>query len=96
VATDLAEALSRAGLPFHQSHQLVGKLVLESTRDGKKPAEWTAEALAAFDPRLTPEFAALMKPREGMKTREIPGGTGPQSVAAALMEAAARWEQLAR
>jgi len=96
VATDLAEALSRAGLPFHQSHQLVGKLVLESTRDGKKPAEWTAEALAAFDPRLTPEFAALMKPREGMKTREIRGGTGPQSVAAALMEAAARWEQLAR
>ncbi len=96
VATDLAEALSRAGLPFHQSHQLVGKLVLESTRDGKKPAEWTAEALAAFDPRLTPEFAALMKPREGMKTREIPGGTGPQSVAAALVEAAERWEQLAR
>jgi len=96
VATDLAEALSRAGLPFHQSHQLVGKLVLESTRDGKKPADWTAESLAAFDARLTPEFAALMKPREGMKTREIPGGTGPQSVAAALQEAAARWEQLAR
>ncbi len=96
VATDLAEALSRAGLPFHQSHQLVGKLVLESTRDGKRPADWTAEALAAFDARLTPEFAALMKPREGMKTREIRGGTGPQSVAKALNEAAARLEQLKR
>jgi len=96
VATDLAEALSRAGLPFHQSHQLVGKLVLESTRDGKRPADWTAEALAAFDARLTPEFAALMKPREGMKTREIRGGTGPQSVAKAMNEAAARLEQLKR
>lgn len=96
VATDLAEALSRAGLPFHQSHQLVGKLVLESTRDGKRPADWTAEALAAFDARLTPEFAALMKPREGMKTREIRGGTGPQSVSKALNEAAARLEQLKR
>jgi argininosuccinate lyase len=94
VATDLAEALSRAGLPFHQSHQLVGKLVLESTRDGKKPGDWTAEALSAFDARLTPEFAALLKPREGMKTREIRGGTGPQSVAAALNEAAARLERL--
>ncbi len=96
VATDLAEALSRAGLAFHHSHQLVGKLVLESTRDGKRPADWTAEALAAFDPRLTPEFAALLKPREGMKTREIRGGTGPVTVAAALDEATARWEQLKR
>ncbi len=94
VATDLAEALSRAGLAFHHSHQLVGKLVLESTRDGKRPADWTAEALAAFDPRLTPEFAALLKPREGMKTREIRGGTGPLTVAAALEEAAARLENL--
>ncbi len=90
VATDLAEALSRAGLPFHQSHQLVGKLVLESTRDGKKPSDWTVESLAAFDARLTPEFAALLKPREGMKTREIRGGTGPQAVAGALREAAER------
>jgi argininosuccinate lyase len=96
VATDLAEALSRAGLPFHQSHQLVGKLVLESTRDGKKPADWTAEALAEFDARLTPEFAALLKPREGMKTREILGGTGPQTVARALNDAAARLERLER
>ena len=94
VATDLAEALSRAGLAFHHSHQLVGKLVLESTRDGKRPADWTAEALAAFDARLTPEFAALLKPREGMKTREIRGGTGPVTVAAALEEAAARLENL--
>ena len=94
VATDLAEALSRAGLAFHHSHQLVGKLVLESTRDGKRPADWTTEALAAFDPRLTPEFAALLKPREGMKTREIRGGTGPVTVAAALEEAAARLESL--
>ena len=90
VATDLAEALSRAGLAFHHAHQLVGKLVLESTRDGKRPADWTVEALAAFDARLTPSFAALLKPREGMKTREIRGGTGPVTVAAALEEAAAR------
>src|SRR5882757_6055329 len=26
VATDLAEALARSGTPFHQAHQLVGKL----------------------------------------------------------------------
>ena len=35
-------------------------------------------------------MAALLRPSEGMKTREIPGGTGPDSVARALDEAQAR------
>jgi argininosuccinate lyase len=43
VATDLAEALARAGTPFHQAHQLVGRLVLESVRTGRKPADWTPD-----------------------------------------------------
>jgi len=87
VATDLAEALSRNGTPFHSAHQIVGRLVLESVRAGKKPADWTPEALAAFAPEFTPAMAALLDPREGMKTRELRGGTGPTAVAVALLEA---------
>ncbi len=94
VATDLAEALSRAGTPFHQAHQLVGKLVLESVRSNKLPSDWTPEALAAFAPEFTPEMARLLRPAEGMKTREIPGGTGPAAVAKALDEAARRLAQM--
>jgi argininosuccinate lyase len=90
VATDLAEALARAGLPFHQAHQLVGRLVLESTRNGKKPADWTPESLAAFDPAFTREIALLLDPRHGMASREITGGTGPRAVAQALLAARAR------
>jgi len=90
VATDLAEALARNGTPFHQAHQIVGRLVLESVRAGKKPSGWTAAELLAFDPGFTPAMIALMQPAEGMKTREIRGGTGPASVAAALDQAAAR------
>ncbi|MEO7142178.1 MAG: argininosuccinate lyase [Bryobacteraceae bacterium] len=94
VATDLAEALARAGTPFHQAHQIVGRLVLESVRAGKQPGDWTPEALAQFAPEFSPEMAALLKPREGMYTREIPGGTGPQSVAQAMEEAEARLSRL--
>jgi argininosuccinate lyase len=90
VATDLAEALSRAGTPFHQAHQLVGRLVLESVRGGKRPSDWTPQQLAGFAPELTAEMARLLRPGEGMKTREIRGGTGPGSVAAALEEAETR------
>jgi argininosuccinate lyase len=50
VATDLAEALARAGTPFHQAHQIVGRFVLESVRAGKKPSDWTAEEMHRFAP----------------------------------------------
>ena len=90
VATDLAEALARAGTPFHRAHQLVGKLVLESIQQGKKPPIGRPQELTAFAPEFTPEMAALLHPSEGMKTREIPGGTGPATVARALDEAEAR------
>ncbi len=94
VATDLAEALARRGVPFHQAHQLVGRLVLESLRQGKSPRDWTPEELAAFAPEFRPEVARLLAPPEGMKTREINGGTGPQAVARALEDAARRLEAM--
>ena len=96
VATDLAEGLARAGVPFHRAHQLVGRLVLESIRQTKKPMDWTPEQLAAFAPEFTPDMARLLLPTEGMKTREVPGGTGPAAVARALDEAEARLKQWQR
>jgi argininosuccinate lyase len=75
VATDLAEALARAGVPFHQGHQIVGRLVLESVRSGKQPSDWTAEDLRAFAPEFTPDMARLLDPAEGMKTRSVTGAT---------------------
>ncbi len=95
IATDLADALARNGTPFHQAHKIVGRLVRESIRDSKKPADWTADELARFDAAFTPQMARYMKPEEGIRTREIAGGTGPQSVAAALDEAERRLAGLA-
>ncbi len=90
VATDLAEALARAGTPFHRAHQIVGRLVLESIQQGKLPLDWTAEQLTAFAPEFTADMARLLDPAEGMKTRELPGGAGPATVAKALDDAEAR------
>ncbi len=59
-------------------------LVLESVRTGKKPADWTAEDMQRFAPEFTADIAALLDPAEGMRSREIAGGTGPEAVAAAL------------
>src|SRR4051794_34345079 len=96
VATDLAEELARSGVPFHRAHQLVGKLVLESTRSGKKPSDWSAEELPAFAPEFTPEMARLLQPKEGMKSRNLPGGTGPDAVRGAMEAARRRLEEIRR
>jgi argininosuccinate lyase len=94
VATDLAEALARNGTPFHQAHQIVGRLVLESVQQKKAPGDWTAESLQAFAPEFTPEMAAFLSPVEGMKTRNLPGGTAPAAVALALQTALARLKEM--
>jgi argininosuccinate lyase len=94
VATDVAEQLSRNGVPFHDAHQLVGRLVLESLKSGKKPRDWTVTELAAFAPGFTPETARLLDPLEGIKTRELPGGTAPAAVAQALSEARSRLAEM--
>jgi len=90
VATDLAEALARAGVPFHSAHQIVGRLVLESVKQGKKPSDWSAAELQQFAPEFTGDMAKLLHPAEGMKSREVVGGTGPAAVARAVEEAVAR------
>jgi argininosuccinate lyase len=90
VATDLAEELARNGVAFHRAHQLVGQLVLESVREGKKPADWDGKSLAAFAPEFKPEMARLLRPVEGMKSRALVGGTAPSAVAAAMAEAKQR------
>jgi argininosuccinate lyase len=87
IATDLAEALARAGTPFHQAHQIVGRFVLESVRHGKKPGDWTAEDMQRFAPEFSADLVALLNPKEGIKSREIPGGTGYLAVANALARA---------
>lgn len=96
VATDLAEELARNGVAFHRAHQIVGQLVLESCKTGRKPADWSGEELARFAPEFKPEMARLLTPREGMKSRELPGGTGPMSVKRALREAEERLEAMFR
>jgi hypothetical protein len=45
---------------------------------------------------LPADLAPLLDPAEGLKTREIPGGTGPRAVAAALAEARQRLTEMTK
>ncbi len=89
-ATALAEFLARRGVAFHRAHQVVGALVLESVRQGKKPSDWTADALAKVAPEFDAEAAELLSARRALENHAVPGGTAPEMVAEALETAEAR------
>ena len=63
-------------------------------RAGRKPADWTAEEMRQFAPEFTGDFAALLDPKNGMRSREVPGGTGPNAVATALAAAQQRLAEM--
>jgi argininosuccinate lyase len=86
-ATDLAEYLATKGVPFHEAHHVVGKLVLESVRAGKQPERCTIEDLKRYSPQFDEKALALLLPVAGVARRTVAGGTAPSSVRAALREA---------
>jgi argininosuccinate lyase len=96
VATDLAEELARRGVAFHESHKLVGRIVLEGVKSGRKPTEFSAADLESFAPGHGEALVKFLQPEVGMSTRNIAGGTGPEVVRAALSEARKRWNELAQ
>jgi argininosuccinate lyase len=86
-ATDLAEFLAARGVPFHQAHQQVGRLVLDSLRVGKQPQDCTLAELQRYAPQFNRGALALLAPEAGVARRAVPGGTAPATVRRALREA---------
>ena len=75
---------------FQVAHQVVGGLVLESVRQGKKPQDWTLPELQKIAPELDESAMELLSARRALENHTPPGGTAPASVANALAEAERR------
>ena len=78
-ATDLAEYLVRAGMPFREAHAVVGNLVRQSIERGVGLDE-----LVEADPRLGTAALPLLQPGAGVARRTSPGGAGPEPLVAQL------------
>jgi argininosuccinate lyase len=78
-ATDLAEHLVRAGLPFREAHAIVGSLVRQSV-ERHIPLEELVEA----EPHLGADALELLEAGAAVRRRTSPGGAGPGPVAIQL------------
>ena len=79
-ATDLADLLVQAGVPFRESHGLVGRLVREAERTGVPLDRVPAAAAAAIHPALPAAVAQLGTWEDSVEGRATPGGASRQSV----------------
>ena len=95
-ATALAEILARNGVSFHRAHQVVGGIVLESVKSGKRPGDWTLAELQEFAPELDSRAMQVLVPRNALENHRLAGGTSSASVQEALGLARDRLALLAR
>jgi len=79
-ATDLADALVRAGIPFREAHAIVGKSVAHCIHAGIELHEMDAAACAAIDARLSTAMVGALSVEACVANRNHIGGTAPEQV----------------
>ena len=90
LATDVAEWLVRAGVPFRVAHELAGTCVQECEKRGLELWELTDDDLAAISPHLTPGVREVLSVAGSVASRNGRGGTAPERVAEQLTELRSR------
>src|SRR5213083_1231501 len=83
-ATDLADLLVEAGVPFRESHGLVGRLVREAERSGVPLDRVPVPVAAGIHPALAAALSQLGTWEDSVESRATPGGASRRSVAEQL------------
>ena len=86
LATDLADALVLRGIPFRQSHHLVGQVVRKAEELGCALRDLPLADLAAISPAFTAEMAAIWDFERSVEQRAATGGTARASVQAQIAQ----------
>ena len=89
LATDVAEWLVRAGVPFRVAHEVAGACVRRCEELGIELHELTDEQFAAISPHLTPDVREVLTAEGSVASRTGRGGTAPDRVREQLTELAA-------
>ena len=82
-ATDLADYLVRKGIPFRDSHEIVGKSVAYGIAENKDLSEMTLAELQQFSDQITDDVFDVLTLEGSVAARNHIGGTAPDQVRAA-------------
>src|SRR5467141_5319306 len=85
-ATDLADLLVEAGVPFRESHGLIGRLVRAAEQAGVSLDKVPAKMAAEIHPALGPALAQLGTWEQSVESRATSGGASRGSVESQIDE----------
>lgn len=86
-ATDLADYLVRKGIPFRDSHEIVGKSVAYGLDKNKDLSEMTLDELQQFSDVIENDVFDVLTLEGSVAARDHIGGTAPNQVRAAVKKA---------
>jgi argininosuccinate lyase len=89
LATDLADYLTRKGLPFRQAHRVVGAIVRQAEQSGTPLSHMPLEALRNHSQLFEEDVRQALTVEASLRARNLPGGTGPEAVREQLVRARA-------
>ncbi len=84
LATDLAEALVREGVPFREAHEAVGRIVAHCVEKDIDLRSLSHADLQAFSPAFPAGADQLLSLERALEERSLPGGTARARVEEAL------------
>ena len=86
-ATDLADYLVKKGLPFRDAHEAVALVVRFAEQRGCDLSDLTLEELKEFSPLIADDVYSVLTLDGSLASRSHIGGTAPQQVEAAILQA---------
>ena len=89
-ATDLADYLTRKGLPFRDAHETVGLAVRRAEQLGLDLAQLSLAELQQFSPLIGEDVFAVLTVEGALAARNHLGATAPKQVVAAIARARRR------
>ena len=89
-ATDLADYLTRKGLPFRDAHEAVGLAVRRAEELGLDLPQLPLAELQTFSPLISDDIFAVLTVEGSLASRNHIGGTAPEQVRAAIARARVR------
>ena len=90
LATDLADTLVLAGVPFRQSHEIVGRLVREAEQRGLPLSDLPDDVFRDASPAFPERIEEVFSWERSVEARDLPGGTSRRAVLAQIDQARAR------
>jgi argininosuccinate lyase len=86
LATEIADYLVRANIPFAHAHEAAGKCVAICESSGRQLHQLTDAELVHIHPSLLPDVRDVLTVHGALASRTTIGGTSPTSFAAQIKE----------